>query len=325
MSLRLVLPTLVLCATSTLPATAIATELLPHAPCLGCTDTEMRAKALAILPNAPGVFSIHVYSLSTNAIKHFQVECMTQDAVDPVASQDEAQSSAPFGVQTDASTTSACNGNRVLTELSVESGKLDVLTALHEIYNRTGGTMKTSVDISINNLPEYGGSRPTIYDMARDRSLRIAYGQYALDASRTGVNQLRVLAENALAYLGFSDGTQLIITLYTVDGGQVTFEWRPPANEPTYVEVSARTAGGQWVPDNNSGEGLHGTTWRQLGPNGNYDDMREFADHLRRLGFPIYRGDTNYPVGTVIPGPVVRVTCEEMPDGKFLCKLELLP
>jgi hypothetical protein len=304
-----------------------ATEIFPHIKCPSCTAEQMRAQALALRPNSPGVFSVHVYSLPTGEIRLFEVECIKQDAISPAESSATARTDTGVAGQTDAqSAATGCNGQRLISELPVALEKSKLVAALHDVYVETGGTMKSSVILSVDDLPPYGSTgRPSVYDLAASNPLRIAYAtlimQPVLDAN-SGAN---ALAEAGLAWLGVSDGMTLSIVLVTREGGQIQYEWKPPADKPVYVEGSAVTAGGQYVPDSDVQREIANGQWTQQGPNGNYDDLREFADHLRRMGFPIYRGDRELPTGTVIPGPVTRITCNEMPDGRFLCKIEVLP
>jgi hypothetical protein len=302
------------------PAPARANPVGFQTPCPYCSKTQMRSKALQVLPNAPGVFSTHVYSLATNVISNLQVECLTTNGVDP---ETDKAAGKELGARGDAVQQATCPGQRVLTEVGVDANVKQAFDALRAAWVDTGGRMHKDVTLDVSQI---AGQSPTVYDIAGSWQVQQQLGTGVHNwVLSNGGNYFSILGGSLLAWAGFTDGMTVTITLTTSDGGFVVYEWKLGEVQAYYKSGSARTIGGQAVPEN--AQQADGGIWNQRGPNGNFDDLREFADYLRRRGIPVVRAD-NTPIGTVVPGPIYKITCTRfIVNGQemFLCKIQELP
>jgi hypothetical protein len=94
------------------------------------------------------------------------------------------------------------------------------------------------------------------------------------------------------AYAGQTDGLRIVIQVVFSNGSSVVYDFRYGDPSATYRAGSARTPGGQVIPDPevaNSPSG--GGYWGARGPNGVQEDLEAFLDYMRRRGVEIVRGE----------------------------------
>lgn len=287
---------------------------VPHAKCPNCTPAQMTTKALQMTPNISiGTSTIHVYSLATNVIKQFEVSCSgSQNAVGTTDGSSFASSRG--GGETNAT----CPSQRIAIETPPNPTVKAQFDVLRGVYVETGGTMKAYYEVQSGWIPgiTQGGTAYEILNSPTQRALLQDNLTPTLVNMSSISNTMQALVSAFNGFIGFSEGIIITVQITFPDGSKLEFRLRQGEDRFEYVDGSARTQGGQLIPDDPSD--VNGGSWTDPGPYGTGDDLRRMVDRLQRMGIPVYRG--GMPVGTTSVGPVRAIECE-MVAGNLVCTI----
>lgn len=147
---------------------------------------------------------------------------------------------------------------RALTTPSTPAD-IDLALKLRSLFVETGGTMRKFVEVSSDSLGIMGLGGANVYDVLRDRNLRIAIGD-RLDSPlpASGTDGVRVVMGAFVAggekYAGLKGQVSMEIRVRFVDGSSMIFLLTAEKRGANYVIGSARLASGSGVIEDNTRE-----------------------------------------------------------------------
>lgn len=283
----------------------------------------MQTKALQSTPNINiGTSTVHVYSLPSNVIRQYEVVCNGSQLGAPSVSDGSFASNKDIVARGSVEEqNAACPSQRLAIEMTPDHATKVYFDALYQVFVETGGTMVKDLTLPAGSLPATP-TGTTAYDVVNSPSRRaLISDQMQIDPLVVAglSNAANFLFQGANSYLGFSDGMILKITLEFSDGSSCVFEWRQGSDTFEYKPDSARTEGGQLIPDDEVD--ADGSDWSDPGPYGNGDDLRRMVDRLQRMGIPVYRGDGGLiPTGSTQVGPIRKIRCTRE-NGRVVCRI----
>lgn len=239
-------------------AGAIATPAVVEAAaarCEGCTELQMRQRAMAM-----GEGEHVITSLSTGVIRQYMV------VVEPSTGQ-------PVRA----------------TPVSVPGDLLEIFAAAEVLYHFSGGTMSTAVEVDAKDLEIRGAANATVYDFFGDANLRGQIASRLTQGNLPGWASLEVPIETMVKFgfqrIGVGDGT-IHVTLRFTDGSSVVMKIRQLRPLAEYEPGSARTAAGQVVPEAN--DRSYAGTWYFDAQTP--DSLQPFLNWMHSLGVPVTTG-----------------------------------
>ena len=174
------------------------------------------------------------------------------------------------------------------------------VAAFSAFFAATGGSMVVSSAIDANdiNLPGLGGS--TAFDIAEDANLRSQLADSLWSAPPHGVNSALLWVIETIKAAGFTLAgitTSARMAVVFWDGSSVAFTVDLNLQQVSYIRGSARTGGGQLIPETNDPFEVAGT-YRFNIPGSLDTDASRFLLHLAALGIPVVNSSSG-PAGTV--------------------------
>lgn len=180
-----------------------------------------------------------------------------------------------------------------------------------------GGTLRPIINVPISYLDVYPsvGSK-TAYDFVNDYNMKgmieSAAGDAELISEIVGSNLLTALADLkglATSLVGLKNQADLIFRIVMTDGSSVDIRIRLDHPNGEYLAESARTAGGQPIPEN-----VHQIQGEWTNEGG--DDLQPLVNHFAHLGATIhYYGPSN---------GVIRTTVCSGSGAQRICEVELV-
>lgn len=249
------------------------------ARCEGCTSAQFQSRAKSL-----GLGTHTITSLSTNVIKRYYV-----------FDRNGGEPNTPTRL--------------AATEMGVPTDLRGIFAAAVGFYQVTGGTMHTAVTVRADQLGVAGLDNATVFDVLSDANLRMRLGDYLARQPLPGVaDQLEsarvFLTQGLLGFVGVTNGSIKVIVVLD-DDGTIVYGMNMGSVTAVYQKKSARTADGQYVPDDNSAE--NAGTWYGGGVQGYEGDLVQFAHYMEQLGATITGTGAGSMVCTWTPPTL---TCE---------------
>lgn len=255
-----------------------------------------------------GVGDHHVFDLPRGQLRRYFVECMSNSQqMQPSMALEQGSTDATSTPTADESSTPAitmygCDGMLYPNEEVPDPATAEAFGYVKQFYDETGGSFSKEIEVPISAI-SVSNPPGSAYDVAWNSNQR---GMIADSLTRNIPNASAaanwLLGHGASAF-GFTDGVVITVTITFTDGSQVQYQCEL-GKSAKYVEGSARTPGGQVIPDSSSAN--YAGEWLEIS-GGITEDLEQFVFHLQRLGIPIERAEG---------ARIRRVTCSW--DGRTL-------
>lgn len=182
--------------------------------CDGCNETAMANKAVRF---GPGIHTL--YSLPDGEARRYLVE-------------EEA------------------GFNYGATEMrGVPQAERDIIDNFVQFHGLTGGTMNALVEVDASDWwPTLSGR--TAFDVAWNHNLRM---QIASHIAMEGIPITQAVVSTVVSYvmsaMQVSGEITITVKLEFDDGSYAIYEFKPGAGQADYIELSSRTADGEFIPE----------------------------------------------------------------------------